>query len=491
MSTGPGGAPARGPSPQEAGAPRSLRLYVAGCGLVAIGVTALVVVLGPGAGLGRPEIGVLLLLWTFTVAAGVVKVNVPVGGTPGIYEYTSVVELAAVLLMVFLDPGWAIALAASANVLSEVFSGRRELAKIGFNTASEAMAVGLGGTTFHVVAAGLPVTAPRALGAALLASLVYVAVNNAAFAGVLAILAGSLRRAVTDTELGASMLVSGGIATTGVLTAVLAVAAPWALPLMLVPTLLDRLRARSRQTSLELAAAKDAAEIANQAKSEFLLRMSHEMRTPLNAIIGFGQLLEMETDLGDASREHVDFIVRSGRHLAVVIDEVLDLSEIEAGRLVLTPESVDLRSAAEECIDLVRPLSRERDIRTDLVAGDEDLHVMADAQRLRQVLLNLLGNAIKYNREGGNITVVVARSGDAARIEISDTGPGIAPDDLPRLFTPFERLHTGPSPVKGTGIGLTVARHFVEAMGGHVEVSSELGRGSTFTVVLPRAEHAP
>ncbi len=234
--------------------------------------------------------------------------------------------------------------------------------------------------------------------------------------------------------------------------------------------------------------ARQVADAASRAKSEFLSRMSHELRTPLNAILGFAQLLQMEIETPE-QRESVQHILRGGRHLLDLINEVLDITRIETGRLHLSPEPVAVADLLRECLDLIQPLAAQRDIRLHLEALAEERHVQADRQRLKQVLLNLLANAVKYNREGGAVTAACeAAPGDRLRLRVSDTGPGIPPALLEHLFMPFDRLGAEQSGVEGTGLGLALTKRLVEAMGGAVGVESALGQGSTFWVELPLAE---
>ncbi len=242
-----------------------------------------------------------------------------------------------------------------------------------------------------------------------------------------------------------------------------------------------------RKRAEELERAKEAAEAANRAKSEFLSRMSHELRTPLNAILGFAQLLQLEAQAPE-QRESVEHILKGGRHLLDLINEVLDISRIETGRLYLSPEPVPVGDLLREACDLIAPLATGRGIRVRLEAAAADRHVDADRQRLKQVLLNLLANAVKYNRDGGAVTAACeAAPGDRLRIRVSDTGPGIPPALLERLFMPFDRLGAEQSGVEGTGLGLALTKRLVEAMGGAVGVESALGQGSTFWVELPLA----
>jgi signal transduction histidine kinase/CheY-like chemotaxis protein len=231
-------------------------------------------------------------------------------------------------------------------------------------------------------------------------------------------------------------------------------------------------------------------ESANQAKNEFLSRMSHELRTPLAAIMGFSELLAL-SDLDERRKEWAGTILKAGQHLLRLVDEVLDISRIEAGELGLSLDPVEIRGLLEDAVELVQPLADGRAIALHRPQiSDGSGYVRADSHRLKQVLINLLSNAVKYNRGGGEVRVsVYAVGSDRMRIAVSDTGPGIAREALPKLFTPFERLTAG-SDVQGTGLGLALSRSLVEAMGGRVEVESTVGEGSTFTVELARGEPA-
>ena len=234
------------------------------------------------------------------------------------------------------------------------------------------------------------------------------------------------------------------------------------------------------ESRLELQAARDAAEEANRAKNEFLSRMSHELRTPLHAIMGFSQLLELEAK-GAREQQSAAQIMRAGRHLLDLINEVLDVSSIEAGRLALSLEAVAVADVVGEVLELMAPIAHQRGV-TIIAdrAGDEPEHVRADRQRLKQVLVNLVANAVKYNRDGGVVRVRFDPDGGSVRVGVSDTGPGLSEDERNRLFTPFERLGADGTEIEGTGLGLVLSQRLVEAMGGTLNVDSQPGNGSTF-----------
>ena len=242
---------------------------------------------------------------------------------------------------------------------------------------------------------------------------------------------------------------------------------------------------RERLT-VALRRSKEEAEKANRAKSEFLSRMSHELRTPLNAILGFAQLLEMAA-LDRDKRESVGQILKAGQHLLGLINEVLEISRIEAGRLSISPEAVQIGLAVQEALDLLTPMASRRNIMVrDEISRDRQRHVLADQQRLKQVLLNVITNAIKYNCDAGTVTISAQEvESNRLRVKVRDTGPGIKPGSEGKLFTPFERLGAEQTGVEGTGLGLALSKRLLEVMGGSIGVENNPDRGATFWMELP------
>jgi PAS domain S-box-containing protein len=243
----------------------------------------------------------------------------------------------------------------------------------------------------------------------------------------------------------------------------------------------DRLRAEDA-----LREAKVEAERANAAKDEFLSRMSHELRTPLTAILGFTELLQM----GDVSDDqHEAFIARThkaGQHLLTLVNDVLDISRVQAGTLAVSIEPLVVRPIVQDVIDLLTPLAQQHDLTFDVDV--DDVVARADMGRMTQILLNVVSNAVKYNRDGGSVSVTAREDGDEVEIVVADTGAGISVDDLPRLFQPFERLGVHTGEIEGTGIGLALSRALAELMGGTIGVESTVGEGSRFALRLPRGE---
>jgi len=249
------------------------------------------------------------------------------------------------------------------------------------------------------------------------------------------------------------------------------------------------LERRVSERTADLRSAKEEADRANQAKSDFLSRMSHELRTPLNAVLGFAQVLEMDS-LSAEQRESIAYIVRGGRHLLTLINEVLDIARIEAGGLGISLEPVALEPVMRETLDLMRPVAAETAASlTGGVGGGSERYVLADSGRLKQILLNLVGNAIKYGGRGVAVTLSCTDvPGGCVRIAVADTGPGIPADKVARLFTPFDRLGSEHTDIEGTGLGLALSKGLAEAMGGMLGVDTAPGRGSVFFVDLPAAQ---
>jgi|GEM_PF-4927570 len=240
------------------------------------------------------------------------------------------------------------------------------------------------------------------------------------------------------------------------------------------------------QNEESLRQAKVAAEAANQAKSAFLSSMSHELRTPLNAILGFSELMLDEPNLTAEQQDNVREIFGSGEHLLKLINDILDLSRIEAGRMQLAIERVQLQDIIEACRHMIAPLARKNGIILSFELDDcRRTLVLADRTRLLQALLNLASNAIKYNHAGGSVTLACERRAERLRLSVKDTGPGISPEKQRDLFSPFSRLGKEFSNIEGSGIGLALTKQLVELMDGELGFSSSPGQGSVFWLDLP------
>src|SRR6476659_4156734 len=229
-------------------------------------------------------------------------------------------------------------------------------------------------------------------------------------------------------------------------------------------------------------------EAANRHKSEFLANMSHELRTPLNAIIGFSEVLgeRLFGDLNEKQAEYTDDILTSGRHLLSLINEILDLSKVEAGRMELELATFDLPSAIDNARTFVRERATRHGITLDVAVDDRLGDFVGDERKIKQILLNLLSNAVKFTPAGGRIGIDARQMDGSVEISVSDTGIGIAPEDQPKIFEEFRQVGADYAhKVEGTGLGLTLAKKFVELHGGKIWVESEAGKGSTFTFTLP------
>lgn len=246
-----------------------------------------------------------------------------------------------------------------------------------------------------------------------------------------------------------------------------------------------------RKADQELRDARDQAHRANRAKSEFLSRMSHELRTPLNSMMGFAQLLNLQ-GVRPGQEECVQRILKAGNHLLELINEVLDIARIESNTFTMSKESVRVMDVAECAIELIRPLAEQQGLQLELDCdGMQDVSVLADKQRLSQVLLNLLSNAVKYNSPAGLVRLSAFVVGQEVWFEVSDTGPGLSAEQQARLFTPFDRLGADQLGVEGTGLGLSLSQRLTEAMGGSLTLAETSPLGSTFRVVLALAPAQP
>jgi signal transduction histidine kinase len=228
-------------------------------------------------------------------------------------------------------------------------------------------------------------------------------------------------------------------------------------------------------------------EATSRHKSEFLANMSHELRTPLNAILGFSQVLreEMFGPVNEKQSEYLADILASGHHLLSLINDVLDLSKVEAGQMELASGAFSLREALEQGVVVVRERANTDGVRIEITADPEADVVNGDARRIQQVVFNLLSNAVKFTPPGGAVDVMTSRVNGEVRVAVSDTGPGIAPEDHDRLFDEFQQTEVGIAQREGTGLGLALSKRFVELHGGRIWVESDLGKGATFVFTLP------
>jgi PAS domain S-box-containing protein len=249
----------------------------------------------------------------------------------------------------------------------------------------------------------------------------------------------------------------------------------------------DHLEDEVQQRTVDLMLARNAAETANHAKSVFLANMSHELRTPLNAILGFSNMMRNDARLQADHQQNLDVINRSGEHLLTLINDILDMAKIEAGRVQLESAPFDLGGMVRDVTDMMDVRAREKGLQLLIDQSSEfPRYIVGDEARLRQVLINLVGNALKFTEQGG-VTVRLGTKNNAIAhllLEVEDSGPGIAPEDQQRIFEPFEQLGSSGGN-QGTGLGLTITRQFVQLMGGHIELESTLGKGSLFRIDLP------
>lgn len=250
----------------------------------------------------------------------------------------------------------------------------------------------------------------------------------------------------------------------------------------------DKMSVRVEERTLELKAAKEVADQANRAKSVFLCSMSHELRTPLNAILGYAQLLLLSSkdEITEGQSRKIQKIINGGQHLLELVDDILDLSGIEAGKLTLSLEPINIKKMINDCMPLANILAKKNNITIEICSNEVCSSFEADYLRVKQVILNLISNAVKYNHEGGKVWIETEETEDGKiRIKVRDTGYGIDKEKQKELFQPFHRLGAEASNIEGTGIGLVLAKKLVEEMRGSISFKSLLGEGSTFWVEFP------
>jgi len=255
--------------------------------------------------------------------------------------------------------------------------------------------------------------------------------------------------------------------------------------------IVEGLERKVRERTVELEGAKQAADAANKTKSDFLANMSHELRTPLNSIIGFAEVLEdeMHGTLNTTQREYAGFIGGSGRHLLSLINDILDLSKVEAGKLELQLSRFRLDVLLHSSLAMLKEKAMKHTIDLQLAVEPEAaIEIESDERKLKQILYNLLSNAVKFTPDGGKVSVAARRVDERMTITVEDSGIGVKPEDLQKLFKPFSQIESPLSKqYEGTGLGLALVHKMVELLGGRIEVESEFGKGSRFTIVLPVA----
>jgi len=253
------------------------------------------------------------------------------------------------------------------------------------------------------------------------------------------------------------------------------------------------LEEKVKHRTIELSLEKDKAESANKAKSEFLSCMSHDLRTPLNAILGYAQLFENDQSLDHKYRANATEMMKSGNHLLSLINEVLDLSKIESGHLKLNIKTINLKDLIEDCVASVKPLLQSKQVTITPETSnclEKNHYIQADPIRLKQVIINLISNAVKYNHTNGYVKISCSHIDNRLRIHIKDNGIGISKENLSQLFKPFSRFDSEHSETEGTGLGLVIVKQLIELMGGNIGVDSEIGKGSEFWFELHLDEQA-